>query len=164
MIDIKSLEAEELRRRSFTVVIADWLTTSFGSVTFLLFNVLIFALWILINTHKIPSIPVFDPYPFILLTMVVSLEAIILSIIVLMSQNRQSHVSTIREELDMQVNLISEREITKILHLLTLILKKQGIKHNDTELAEMIKQTDISYIERQLKDQIRVAARKTNKH
>lgn len=163
MIDIKSLEAEELRKRSLTIVIADWLTTSFGSISFLLFNILIFSFWILANLGKIPGIPVFDPYPFILLTMVVSLEAIILSIIVLMSQNRQSHVSTIREELDMQVNLISEREITKILYLLTLVLKKEGIKFEDPELSEMIKQTDISYIERQLKDQIRVAAKKTKK-
>lgn len=164
MIDIKSLEAEELRKRSLTIVIADWLTTSFGSIAFLLFNILIFTFWILANLGRIPGIPVFDPYPFILLTMVVSLEAIILSIIVLMSQNRQSHVSTIREELDMQVNLISEREITKILYLLTLVLKKDGIKFEDPELSEMIKQTDISYIERQLKDQIRVAAKKTKKH
>lgn len=164
MLDIRSLEAEELKRRSVTIVIADWLTTSFGSVSFLLFNVLVFTFWILTNLGRISGVPVFDPYPFILLTMVVSLEAIILSVIVLMSQNRQSQISTLREELDMQVNLISEREITKILHLLTLVLKKQGIQYKDTELSEMIKQTDISYIERQLKEQIRIAARKTNKH
>lgn len=164
MLDIRSLEAEELKRRSVTIVIADWLTTSFGSVSFLLFNVLVFTFWILTNLGRISGVPVFDPYPFILLTMVVSLEAIILSVIVLMSQNRQSQISTLWEELDMQVNLISEREITKILHLLALVLKKQGIQYKDTELSEMIKQTDISYIERQLKEQIRIAARKTNKH
>lgn len=164
MLDIKSLEAEELRRRSATTIAADWLTTSFGSIVFLLFNTLVFAFWILANTGKFSGVPIFDPYPFILLTMVVSLEAIVLSIIVLISQNRQSTISTLREELDMQVNLISEREITKILYLLTLVLKKQGIQYKDTELTEMIKQTDISYIERQLKEEISIATRKLKKH
>lgn len=164
MFNIKSLEAEELRKRSIAIVAADWLTTSFGSITFLLLNILTFSFWILANTGRFPGVPVFDPYPFILLTMVVSLEAIALSIIVLISQNRQSTISTLREELDMQVNLISEREITKILHLLTLVLKKQDIQYGDTELTEMIKQTDISYIERQLKEEIGTASWKSKKH
>lgn len=164
MFSIKSLEAEELRKRSIAIVAADWLTTSFGSITFLLLNILTFSFWILANTGRFPGVPVFDPYPFILLTMVVSLEAIALSIIVLISQNRQSTISTLREELDMQVNLISEREITKILHLLTLVLKKQDIQYGDTELTEMIKQTDISYIERQLKEEIGTASWKSKKH
>ncbi|HKC04706.1 MAG TPA: DUF1003 domain-containing protein [Patescibacteria group bacterium] len=161
MIDIKSLEAEELSKRSLTIVIADWLTTSFGSITFLLFNFLFFIVWILINTGYIAGFQVFDPFPFILLTMVVSLEAIFLSIIVLMSQNRQSAISTLREELDMQVDLVAEREITKILYLLTLLLKKEGVTFSDPEISEMIKKTDISYIERQLKEQISIANRKS---
>lgn len=71
-----------------------------------------------------------------------------------MSQNRQSYINTLREELDMQVNLISEREITKVLRLLKLLLEEKGIAFKDSELEEMVKETDISYIERRLAQQL----------
>jgi len=152
---IKSFEAKALKKRPFTIRVADWLTSSFGSIAFLLTNLVLFSAWILINTGKLPSVPVFDPYPFTLLTMTVSLEAIILAIIVLMSQIRQSYISTLREELDMQVNLISEREITKVLKLLKEIRNKISEEEiKDPELEEMIKRVDTSYIERQLEEQL----------
>lgn len=77
-----------------------------------------------------------------------------LSIIVLMSQNRQSFISTIRQEMDMQVNLIAEKEISKILALLKTIIEHQKINVKDSDLIEMIKETDVSYIERQLEKQL----------
>lgn len=157
---IVSLEAKEQRNRPLSIKIADWLTSSFGSIWFLVGNCLFFVIWIGANTGHIQGIPSFDPYPFTFLTMVVSLEAIFLSIIVLMSQSRQSYISTLREELDMQVNLIAEREISKALELLKLILQHQKIGFDDAELNEMIKKTDISYIERQLETQLKRVASK----
>lgn len=151
---IESLEAKEQRNRSLSIRIADIFTSSFGSIWFLIGNFIFFILWIGINTGHVKGVPVFDPFPFIFLTMAVSLEAIFLSIIVLMSQTRQSYVSTLREELDMQVNLMSEREITKVLEILTVIMKYHKIKYDDRELDDMIKATDISYIERQLENQL----------
>lgn len=151
---INSFEADQLKNQSFVIRTADWLTSSFGSVTFFTLNALVFIVWILANLGHIPQIPVFDPYPFILLTMVVSLEAIFLSIIVLMSQNKQSRISTLREEVDMQVNLIAEREITMTLKILKLMANKMKLKIKDEEFAEMIKETDISYIQRELQEQL----------
>lgn len=151
---IKSFEAKELKKRPLAIRLADGLTSLFGGISFFVINLIFFTAWILINTNKIPQIAVFDPYPFTLLTSIVSLEAIILSIIVLMSAQRQSYISTLREELNMQVNLIAEKEITKILVLLKELHKKHNSDFNDPELEEMIKGTDISYIERKLQDQI----------
>lgn len=153
---IESFEAKELRNRSFTVRFADRLTSFFGSITFLGINFALFIFWLLANLGKIPGVPIFDPYPFVLLITMVSLEAIILSTVVLMSQNRQSHINTIREEVDMHVNLIAEREITKILSLLLKLLEKQGVKVKDADLAEMTKVIDTSYIERRLAEQLDV--------
>ena len=130
-----------------------------SSITFLLFNLLFFTFWILANTGNVPGVPVFDPFPFILLTMIVSLEAIVLTVIVLVSQNRQAEITTLREELDMQVNLMAEREITKVLDLQKIIIKKLGVKIKDPELEEMTKETDISYIEQQLAEQIKISKR-----
>jgi len=151
---IESFEARKLKKRPFVIKLADFLTSVFGSITFFLLNATLFTFWILANLGKIPAITPFDPYPFILLTMIVSLEAIFLSIIVLMSQNRQSFISTIREEMDMQVNLIAEREITKVLEILQKLAQAQKIKLNDPELDEMLKRTDVSYIERSLEKQL----------
>ena len=151
---IKSYEATALKKRSLGVRFADHLTAFFGSIWFLIFNFITFAGWILINIGKVPGVAIFDPFPFILLVTFVSLEAIILTTVVLMSQTRQSLISSLREEMDMQVNLISEREITKSLILLKNLLDEKGIKIEDAELEEMIKQIDTSYIERALERQL----------
>lgn len=152
-----SFEAESLKHRSFFTRIADDLTSSFGSTTFLFLNVLWFGAWIVVNLEIIPGIPPFDPFPFGLLTMVVSLEAIILAVIILASQNRQSYISSLREELHMQVNLIAEEEITKALKLLAEIRKKMGIIEKDPELDEMLERINTSYIERSIVGQIEKA-------
>lgn len=151
---VKSFEAKELAKRPFAVRIADELTSFFGSILFLVSNIIFFIFWLMVNSGKIPGIPIFDPFPFPLMTTIVSLEAIILTLIVLMSQNRQSIISTLREEIDMQVNLIAEKEITKILRILVEIAKKQNINFSDEELQEMIQDIEISYIERRLTEQL----------
>lgn len=152
---IKSFESKSLRKRSIYQKLADWLTSSFGTIGFLIINLGVFTAWILINSGKVPSIPVFDPYPFVLLITFVSLEAIILAIVVLISQNRENQISALREELQIQVELFAEKELTKILIILKKIMDAQGIKYKDEELDEMLNVVDTSYIERKLEDQLK---------
>ncbi len=152
---IKSFRAQADARRTLVEKIADILTRSFGSMTFLALNALWFAGWIVVNVGWVPGVAPFDPYPFGLLTMVVSLEAIILAIVVLISQNRQTRVQDLGQEIDMQVNIISEREITKIMQLLMLLLKKHQVQVDiDSELTEMLEPTDTTYIEHILAHQL----------
>lgn len=153
----RSYEAQALRHRSFFTQIADDLTAAFGSTTFLILNVVFFTGWVLVNIDWIPGVAAFDPFPFGLLTMVVSLEAIILSIVILVSQNRQSYVSSLREELHLQVNLIAEEEITKVLKILAEMREKMNINEDDPELNEMVERLNTSYIERSLVEQIEKA-------
>lgn len=152
---IQSFEAKELKKRPFIIKIADRLTVFFGSFWFLGFNVSLFTFWIIANQGYIPNVPIFDPFPYFFLTTGVSLEAIFLTIVVLISQQRQNQVSTIREEIDMQINRISEKEITKALLILKKIAEKQGIKVEDDELDEMLKVLEVSYIERKLEEQLK---------
>ena len=151
---IKSFEAEALRKRPFFNKVADMMTSSFGTLFFLLLNLVLFGGWILVNSGKTTLAP-FDPFPFLLLSVAVSSYAIILSIIVLISQNRESQIESLRQELQLQVNLITEREITKVLRILKEVHEevKKG-KINDEELDEMIKEVDTSYIERKLEEQL----------
>ncbi len=152
---VQSFEAKELKKRPYIIKVADRLTTFFGSFWFLGFNIILFSFWIFANLGYITGIAAFDPFPFFFLTTGVSLEAIILTIVVLVSQQRQSQVGKIREELNMQVNMIAEKEITKSLVILKKIAEKQGIKLNeDEELNEMLREIEVSYIERKLEEQL----------
>jgi len=123
--------------------LADQMTLGFGSMIFLVANCIWFVVWMVINLGWIPRVPSFDPFPFGLLTMIVSLEAIILAIIVLISQNRAARIADLREEVALQVEEISEQEITKILELLVQLLDRQGIDlARDKELHNMLRPTD----------------------
>lgn len=157
---IRSFEAEELKKRSFVVKLADALTSRFGTITFLTINVVIYAFWILMNTGRIPGLPVIDPYPYSFMNSFVSIEAIILSIIVLMSQNRENQREILRNELGLQVELISEKQITKILELLKELHDKEAKDVHDEELEEMTKELDTSYIERKLNEQLNESEKK----
>ena len=106
--------------------ITDAIAAFSGSLAFLALHAIWFAVWIGMNT--IPGLPAFDPYPFGLLTMCVSLEAIFLSVIVLLSQNRQSAKDRIRADVDYEVNLKAELEIShlheKVDHLHAVLLSR----------------------------------------
>jgi len=151
---IHSYEAKALRKRSFGSKCIDSLTAFFGSFWFLLINVIIFTAWIVINLGMLRDVSVFDPYPFVLLITAVSLEAIILTTIVLITQQKQNQIDTIRDELQLQVEIITEKELSKVLKLLKLLLQKNEIKLKDDELDEMLNQLDRSYIERKLEQQL----------
>lgn len=151
---IRSFEAEALKKRPLVVKVADFLTSYFGTFSFLVINVVAYAVWILGNTGRIPGFPIIDPYPYSFMNSFVSVEAIILSVIVLMSQNRENQRDVLRNELGLQVELISEKEITKILQLLKEILINQKKAKSDPELEEMTKEIDAGYIERRLEKEL----------
>ena len=151
---IKSFEAEALKKRPFVVRLADFLTSYFGTVSFLVVNLIVYAIWILGNTGKIPGFPQIDPYPYSFMNSFVSIEAIILSVIVLMSQNRESQRDILRQELSLQVQLISEKEITKILQLLKQIMAEQKNLKKDPDLDDMTQDIDAGYIERRLEEDL----------
>jgi uncharacterized membrane protein len=148
---IRGFHAKHDARRTAAEVIADKVTQFTGTVTFLLINAVWFFVWILVNLNLFPSIKAFDPFPFALLTMIVSLEAIFLSIFVLISQNRDAKIADLRQEIDLQINMISEEEITKIMQMLAAIYKKVEKKEErDPEILEMMKPLNIDEIEKRL--------------
>jgi len=152
---IKSFKAKADAKRSRPEKFADFLTARFGSVLFLGLNALWFLVWIVINTGLVPGVEPFDPFPFGLLTMVVSLEAIFLAIIVLISQNRDARVGELREEVDLQLNTMSEIEVTKIIKMVSLLLEKQGVNlDDDEELKQMLKPFDSDKVEKQLEKEM----------
>lgn len=121
---------------------ADAITRFSGSMPFVYIHAAWFTAWIVINLGLL-GLPAFDPYPFGLLTLIVSLEAIFLSTFVLLSQNRQAAVADQRADLDLQINLLAEYEITRILSLVDRIADKLGIDAcKDPELRELEKDVE----------------------
>jgi len=152
---IRTFESKYNKNRRPAERIADAITSFCGSIQFLVLNSMWFVVWIVLNIGVIPQITPFDPFPFGLLTMIVSLEAIFLSIFVLISQNRQSKVDDLRAEIDMHVNMVAEEEITKTMQMVYGLYK--GLKLNfqhDPELEEMMKPLDRNLIEKRLEEQM----------
>ena len=105
---------EEMQEHSTVLQrVADWIAWFSGSMPFLMINGAWFIIWIIINTAPLGIRP-FDPYPFGLLTMIVSLEAIFLSCFVLVSQNRQAEKDRVRSDIEYEVNVKAELEVAHL--------------------------------------------------
>jgi uncharacterized membrane protein len=129
---------EEIEDRRTTVQkVTDWVAAFTGSLAFLFIHVVVFAAWIIVNMGGVPGVPMFDPFPFGLLTTAVSLEAIILSVFVLLSQNRQAAKERVRSDIEYEINLKAELEVAhlheKVDRLTADVLARLGkIEHRVT--------------------------------
>lgn len=110
----RNVNQEMEDKRTAVQKAADWIAEFSGSILFLAIHVVIFAAWIVVNLGWIPGVSAFDPFPYGLLTMVVSLEAIILSVFVLLSQNRQAAKESVRADIEYDVNLKAELEVAHL--------------------------------------------------
>jgi uncharacterized membrane protein len=129
-------EAQDLSSRADRI--AGAITGFCGSMAFVWVHVVWFGVWIVWNT--ILPVAHLDPFPFSFLTLVVSLEAIFLSTFIMISENRQERIDERRSHLDLQINLLSEQENTKMLELLGKIATKLGIDPNDDPSISVLEQ------------------------
>jgi len=138
IIHLRSKAAHE---RSLQDQLADAITDISGRMIFAYIHVIWFGVWILINTGRL-GLGAFDPFPYGLLTMIVSLEAIFLSTFVLISQNRLAKETERNADLDLQIGLLTEHELTRVLQMLDAIQDKLGIvDHENSELADLEMET-----------------------
>ena len=135
---IARLEQATNAERANSDRVADVIANFCGSMPFVWAHVFWFAGWTIINTA--PGINHFDPFPFNFLTLIVSLEAIFLSTFILISQNHETRLSERRNQLDLQVNLQSEQENTKMLTILERIAKKVGARTDDDPSVQILEQ------------------------
>ena len=153
----RTLQAAKTRysgTRTRMDVVADAMARAGGSTTFLVTHVVWFTVWIVMNTG-LSGFVAFDPYPFGLLTMIVSLEAICLSIFILMAQSRAAATSELRDEVTLEVSMRVEEEVTKALQLITGLYRRLNLPlSEDPELTRMLQPLDRDEIERELANQI----------
>ncbi len=145
---VASFKARSDQNRTWSERLADEVAGLFGSPVFVLLHVVWFFGWIAWNLDWLPGLLPFDPFPFGLLTMIVSLEAIFLSGVVLLSQNRSAKVADLREDVDLNINVQTELEVTKLLNLVDDIHQHLGLRKKlDRELEQLKQRTDVDKIE-----------------
>jgi uncharacterized membrane protein len=114
---IAKLEEEALLDRSAAERFSDTITKFIGSMTFVVLHLLLFTVWSAVNLNLIPGISPFDPFPFGILTLIVSAEGVFLAIFILISQNGMSRQADRRAHLSLQVSMLAEQEMTMLLRM-----------------------------------------------
>lgn len=154
---VQSIKAQHAAERTWLDAAADALIRIASSGPFLAFHAVWFLAWIGWNVGALSPFGLrpFDPFPFGLLTMIVSLEAIFLSIFVLMAQGRESKIAELREEVTLQVLLRAEEEVTKSLQLIAGLYRRLDLRlADDPDLREMLRPLDAEEIEQELTREI----------
>jgi uncharacterized membrane protein len=153
---VANLERRFLDERTWLDKLADAIGGFSGSIYFVLLHVVGLSVWFLINTGHFFGVRKFDPFPFILLAMVVSVEAVLLSTFVLMKQNRMAERAEQRDHLNLQIDLLAEEEITKMLQMQRLICERLGITEafEDPVAQEMSKSTSVKTLAQELREKL----------
>jgi uncharacterized membrane protein len=138
---VGDLERQAVEHRSRLDRFADSVTAFAGSGRFLVGHIVWFTVWLILGQSRYA----FDPFPFSLLNVLVSVEAIFLTTFVLMTQNRMSRQADRRAHLDLQVNLLAEQELTAILQMLYALCRKAGTcaRVSDTRVQKLLQKTDV---------------------
>jgi uncharacterized membrane protein len=110
-----------------------------GSLGFVYTHLVLFGTWVLVNTVGMPGIPVFDP-ELVYMATLAAVEAIFLTTLVLINQNRMTMAADKRAELDLQINLLTEHELTRLLHLVSAIAERLDVHSEVDEEIEELKE------------------------
>ena len=142
-----------LHERTRAEQLSDWITGAVAKGAVLLIHVIWFAGWIALNVGAFGTTP-FDPFPFPFLTMTVSLEAIFLALFVLASQNRLTRLADKRAHLDLQIDLLAEREMTAVLQILQDIASHLQVKETVTpeQIRDLASKTDLKSLTQRMSE------------
>jgi uncharacterized membrane protein len=153
---VSQLEQTALQSRTVAERISDVLTKAVGSLSSIVLHLSWFTLWVLINTGALPIIQPFDPFPFGILTLIVSTEGVLLALVILISQNRMIRQADRRAHLDLQISLLDVQETTAVLGILRRISQHLGVPVGpaEAEVSKLSQQTDIDVVMRNLEEQL----------
>ena len=156
----KNIEAQRSRPARVGAAIAGFV----GTMTFAVSHIVGISIWVYIN--RMDSVWQFDPYPWPVLILILAVEAIVLTSFVLMTQRHQTRVADRRSHLNLQISLLAEAEMTKVMNTLRTISMHLGLpdEGEDESFREMAKDTNVEHVAQALDDQLAEdAALKTDK-
>jgi len=153
---ILRLEEAALQSRTVADRLADLIGSLIGRMGFVAFHFGALAAWVVVNARLVSWPAPFDPFPFPLLSLLLSTESVLVAVFVLMKQNRMSYLSDRRSHLDLQVNLLTEREVTRVLQIIGRIERHLGIEPEggDGHGAELSEETEVAKLVATLDDKL----------
>lgn len=153
---IARLEQEALVARTAAERVSDVITKFIGSMTFVALHILLFVIWAVVNLNLIAGITAFDPFPFGILTLIVSTEGVFLAIFILIRQNRMSRQADRRMHLSLQVSMLAEQELTMLLRMQQKLCDHLGVEVESvkTEAQQLMEETDVEKLEGDLKEKL----------
>jgi uncharacterized membrane protein len=153
---VEQIQHKAARRRTLAQRLSDKVSSIAARESAIVVHAVWFGIWISANIGVLPVRP-FDPFPFSLLTTIVSLEAIFLTLFVLSSQNRLTQDADRRAHLDLQINLLSEQEMTVVLQMLQEVCEHLGLHKtiDSRKFRELAQRTDVSEVADHVEQSIR---------
>ena len=152
---IAELEREALRARSPGERLSDAVTHSVGTATVVALHLLWFALWVVVNLGLVPGVAPFDPFPFGILTLLVSGEGVLLALFILISQNRMTRQADRRAHLALQVSMLAEQELTLLLQMQQRLCEHAGVPPEaDAATERLLEQTDVQDVVHELEERL----------
>jgi uncharacterized membrane protein len=149
-------EQDFLTRRTASEKLGDRMAAFIGSLTYVAVHVIIFALWIIFNTLPVLSLHPVDPFPFPLMDTCLAFEAILVASFILMRQSRMSRRAEERDQLMLQILLLTEREITAVLGMERQIAERMGLHKiaEDEEITQLSQATSIDEVAHTIKESL----------
>jgi uncharacterized membrane protein len=152
---IARLEQQSLKQRSSSERVSDLIVRFIGSMKFVVLHLAFFIIWFAVNTGLVPGIQPFDPFPFGIMTLIVSAEGVFLAIFILISQNRMTRLADQRAHLNLQISLLSEKEATKMLLLLQEVHQHLGLGEiQDEETKQLVQDTDLGELAQEIREKV----------
>jgi uncharacterized membrane protein len=151
---VAEIEGEELRHRTGAERVSDAIVGAIGTLAFVAGHGLVFLLWIVVNLGWIPKAKPFDPFPFGILTLIVSSEGVFLALFILISQNRMTRVADHRAHLNLQISLLAEREATRLLQIVRGVATHLGVPADDQETSRLAQRTHVQTLAHELEQKL----------
>ncbi len=152
--DVVRLEQESLAERSLGERISDAITRFIGTLGFVLWHLAAMLAWCAVNLGLLPGVRAFDPFPFGILTLIVSAEGVLLALFILISQNRMARQADLRAHLTLPVSLLAEKESTRMLQILEGLGERLGLASRDEAVDKLVTPTDVPGLARELKENL----------
>jgi len=148
---IVQAENEALQPRCRREAMTDAIGGFVGTISFIALQCLAFGGWIIVNAGALPRLAPFDPFPYPLLSLITSLEAVLLTAFVLIKQNRMGVIADRRDHLDLQVNLLTEQQATQIIQMLDRLSTHLDVdQHHDADSRELGRHVAVEHLVEEL--------------
>ncbi len=152
--EVASLEEQGLRERTLGERISDALVRFMGRLGFVVAHLLLFLVWFVVNGGLVPGVRPFDPFPFGILTLVVSAEGVLFTLLVLISQNRMARQADLRAHITLQLGLLDKKRGKRTLDILEALRERLGLAAPAEAETDLVKSTDVPTLARELKERL----------